>query len=414
MTDVIYKEHGLSVLRPSELVSRVDSLRSEKSYQRDRLAGTKVVSGRCVTGAAELADIFTCSHLGEGRAQLEGHINLAVAHPDTQKCGVVESPQGKAIAIYIEHSQATNSLQIPLFRIERRTASTRIGVSLARRLISGIVRDAVLNGISVVEVSDNYISSVVEHALQLAGFVLYGGVWRKISLQGCLMVSDLADTIKEAVEVAENSLDRFQSIYMAAKDESCVDDARLLLDLEHYIWPGKILGGNIQNYIVPIRPRWAEHLLDYKLAEGSLFGADMELGLNLDSVYYRASTPQVFSEAGRILWYVSYESRFQGTKSIRACSQLNEAIVGTPKELFQRFRRLGVYEWQHVNQTQDKDGRLMAIQFSDTEQLTSPIPWDTVQKVLQEHGVNSTFQSPLKVTEDVFSDLYCLGMLPNS
>ena len=31
--------------------------------------------------------------------------------------------------------------------------------------------------------------------------------------------------------------------------------------------------------------------------------------------------------------------------TIKACSQLEEVVIGKPKELFRRFQRLGIYEW---------------------------------------------------------------------
>ena len=35
-----------------------------------------------------------------------------------------------------------------------------------------------------------------------------------------------------------------------------------------------------------------------------------------------------------------------GTMQVKATSQLRKVVRGTPKELFSRFHRLGVYRWK--------------------------------------------------------------------
>jgi len=44
--------------------------------------------------------------------------------------------------------------------------------------------------------------------------------------------------------------------------------------------------------------------------------------------------------------------------SVKACSRLEEAIIGKPKELFRRFKRLGVYEWKDVSKLLRKTSRM--------------------------------------------------------
>ena len=115
----------------------------------------------------------------------------------------------------------------------------------------------------------------------------------------------------------------------------------------------KLADAALPCFIVPIRPQFAEHLFDERLAAGGVLGADVDLALNPESVYYRAARPFVLSSPARVLWYVSKHDNYQGTMAIRACSRVVEVARGTPKQLFSRFRRLGVYEWRHVLATAD-------------------------------------------------------------
>ena len=115
---------------------------------------------------------------------------------------------------------------------------------------------------------------------------------------------------------------------------------------------------------------------------------------------------------GRILWYVIDDKKYQGSKCIRACSFLDDVVVGRPKELFRRFDRLGVYEWKHIIELakEDIDTRLMVVRFSDTQLLANPIFWDTFQSVLQEAGVRTQLQSPQLIPPQIFEKLYRQGM----
>jgi hypothetical protein len=93
--------------------------------------------------------------------------------------------------------------------------------------------------------------------------------------------------------------------------------------------------------------------------------------------------------------------------SIKACSHLEERIVGTPKELYARFRHLGVYTWQHVLETVDGniDHPLMAFRFSGTERFARPITLAELQRMDIPQP-----QNPRRITGEQFAAIYQLGM----
>src|SRR5690606_37997381 len=98
--------------------------------------------------------------------------------------------------------------------------------------------------------------------------------------------------------------------------------------------------------------------------------------------------------------------------AIRACSYMDEVVVGKAKELFRRFRRLGVYEWPDVLRTAqgNPDNEIMAFRFSRTELFSTPIPWEEARTLIEEHdGRQSHFQSPTRISESCFFAMYRRG-----
>lgn len=153
-------------------------------------------------------------------------------------------------------------------------------------------------------------------------------------------------------------------------------------------------------------------MFDKNLANQTLFGAELELAFNRESVYYRSKEfPAGLKAPGRILWYISNDPKYIGTKHIRACSRLDEVTIGQPKTLYKQFRRLGVYKWENVFSIAKKDinRNIMAIRFSDTELFTRPIPLKRVKSILTKAGYLPNFQSPRQVSSQIFSEIYSIG-----
>ena len=115
---------------------------------------------------------------------------------------------------------------------------------------------------------------------------------------------------------------------------------------------------------------------------------------------------------GRILWYVSKSRTGKNSShivgAIRACSHIDEIVIGKPKELHKRFRRLGVYSFQDVMETakNDLDKNIMAVKFSDTELFTNPIKLADINKIL---GRRISVQSSSKIKSEEFKMLYNVG-----
>ncbi|MBK9262634.1 MAG: hypothetical protein IPM54_22870 [Polyangiaceae bacterium] len=181
------------------------------------------------------------------------------------------------------------------------------------------------------------------------------------------------------------------------------------LRIERALWPLKLIGTGLRCFIVPIQPQWAEQLFD-DMPQGNLFKNSL-LTLRPENAYYRKAKPHVLSAPARVLWYVSTDA--PGAMALRANSYIDEVIVDVPKEVFRRFRRLGIYSWNEVFKTADYElsNEIMAFQFSKTELSRNPVAWDRLQETLLKHvGKKNQIISPVEIPEECFLELYRLGM----
>lgn len=408
--DQLYDCNGLSVIRPSQLVAQHEELRNEADYQRDRLAGTELQIRRMSSDAKYLADAFVSLVTSEKKWQLENSLNAAFAHPDDYECHCISASDDRPLAMYVLKVGETKHARIPFFRVSGTILQTRLAGTLTRTLLAKIVRDTAARGKQVLQITDPMLNTVVMDALQDMGFFLGNGSWWKLSLSGMLLPSEVASHIRQSLDDAAVDEPAVLDVLSVIEDESFPSNPEAVLKIEHLLWPGKIIGTSVRNYVIPIRPQWATDLFDAGMARARLWEADTELALNVESVYYRAVRPKVLDEPGRVLWYVSGDT-VPEAKKIRACSQIAEIVTGQPKEIFRRFRRFGVFEWRNVLEVAgSQEGEVMAVSFIDTELFPEPVNWHTIQSILRRFGKNSTFPSPVKISEEIFVDLYRAGI----
>lgn len=406
--DRIYEQHGLTLLRPSQLIAEFEELRNERLYQRERLAGTSFSNQRVSSDDGELAAAITLEQNGERRNQTQEQLNRYFANPERFSVRTVRNLNGILVALYVTDSCATGKLSVPMFRIASRIRETRIFGTLTRTLLSRMVLDANDSNRPVVTLTESQLFPIMAAALQASGFLLSGQCWTKIGVRQIGTVGELQGVLA-GIAADDDEHSGIAEQMSAALGHA--GNANTASELEHVLWPAKIRGSSIRTFVVPIKPRWATDLFDAGLARGVLWGAAEELALNPESVYYRAIKPRVLSSPARILWYVSDDTDIAGTKAIRACSRLTEVVIGPASEAFRRFRRFGVYQREDVVRTAGSpDADVMAVRFDDTELFRHRIGWDEMQSILQQHGVRNNFQSPVEIPEGAFEALYGRGM----
>jgi hypothetical protein len=182
--------------------------------------------------------------------------------------------------------------------------------------------------------------------------------------------------------------------------------------LEAAFWPAKIVDGALETYLVPIQARWAMHLFDEKSAAEDLFGADATLILNAENVYYRSPRPSYPTAPSRVIWYVSGVGPQNSALHAIGCSLVSAVYEATAKELFRRFRRLGVYSWKDVVQVAkgNPDSKIMAFSFGQTELFPTRIHWSELRNLLYKHMRRvAPIQSPVRLTPEAFVAIYSAG-----
>jgi hypothetical protein len=98
--------------------------------------------------------------------------------------------------------------------------------------------------------------------------------------------------------------------------------------------------------------------------------------------------------------------------AVRASSTIEEVSIGPAKELYRRYRRLGIYEWEDVLETAGGDprGEVMAFRFGGTELFRWPVTFERLQELLNaRNGIGNPLASPVAIGTDLFFDIFCEG-----
>jgi predicted nucleic acid-binding protein/GNAT superfamily N-acetyltransferase len=409
ISDKVYESFGVTVIRPSDLIIRLDEIRRENEYQPVRLAGT-LSEVRLVQSETEtlLTQIFQEDSQKKTKQDFQTLLRRLFANPKQYSCYIAREKDGNPIGLWAYNNHSDSELNIPLLRVAR----SPIAETLARHIILRTIAHSAYNNKIFTKITDKAPGRVVIDALREDGFREINGEWLKVNLSIATTAQEIAGILSSLsfAKVGEGSF--IAELAKTLHDDSKLHNPRVMSEIERLLWPAKITDAAIPTFIIPIRPEWAKELFDEELANQTLFGATPELALNRESVYYRSSQNSGGLRApGRILWYVSSGVKYSGTGQIRACSRLDEVVVADPKSLYRRFKRLGVYRWERVYEVAKKDvsNRIMALRFSDTELFKAPISRKQALSILKNDGIKTQFQSPIYVPAQVFERLYTIG-----
>ncbi len=407
--------YGVEVLAPHEVVLRFDRMRHEAEYRPRRLylgPGTRSVLATD-TDIERLAELL---HAGHPAPEPRDHTRARLREMLVQRPrydSVCIEKDGALLAAYVLERQGPTTLDVPFLAV----ANSELGKTAARHYVESLVARAVREGRTLVRVHNP--GRRVGEALAELGFALHDGMWMKLCPRVVAPPAGVAEAVERiasdapalaplATEIARE-LRRERTHTASAR----ADAARM----ERLLWPAKLLEMSLPCFVAPIEPRWAKELFDHELAEGTLFGADPHLVMKTENVYYRAATPRVLHAPARVLWYVSDDPRFPGTKAIRACSLIEEVLVGPAKSLFGRFRKLGVYQWSNIAKLAggDPSTPVMAFRFSCTELFRRPVGFKELQEVLRAvTGKGNPIVSPFAIPDDCFVSIYARGTSPDA
>jgi GNAT superfamily N-acetyltransferase len=391
----IFNQYGLHILHPTDLVNRFDILRREAEYRPARLEGSRWRERLVVSEDVDvIASIF--KHKSRERSKnFAQQIRHYLVKPNEWASTLV-ADGSKTPAVYLVHSTNRPSrLDIPVFR----HTDHPLAGTLLRHLVHEISRETTDSKHRVLAVTDSELSDEAMSALTELGFLPEANAWWKISITGLVRREEIISEIRGAEIPAALKERLIGADFITGNPQ----DETALARLEHLFSPAKLASSVTPCYVVSIKQSWAAHFFDIPVGGQTLMDLNEKLHLGIEGAYYCSAHNTHVTASGRVLWYVSGK----GSMSIKACSHLEERIVGTPKELYARFRHLGVYAWKHVLETADGklDHPLMAFRFSRTERFVRPVTLTELQQLEIPQPLN-----PRRITGDQFAAIYRLGM----
>ncbi|HRI72574.1 MAG TPA: hypothetical protein PK156_50405, partial [Polyangium sp.] len=409
IADKIAEQFELEIVSPHEIILKFDQLRRNAEYRPRRLVGLDLVESKVLGegASARIADLIHEGHSApEPRNQTEARLRDLMACPGRVEFVCIRARDGELIAAYAIERVNDDIARLRLFAV----AASDLGRTAARHFAHQIVVRVSGEGRKVIIAKDLVGGARASEALSEAGFFEQDARWVKLALP---MVADATDAVREIERIGaaypecHSTAQNIATTLRVLREGS---DVQPHLHVERALWPLKLNGTGLRCFIVPIRPHWAQQLFDTELPQQGLFQNSL-LTLRPENAYYRSAKSRILTAPARVLWYVSTNKA--GAKALRANSYVDEVVVDGPKEVFRRFRRLGVYSWDDVRNTAAKDpsNQVMGFQFSKTELFRNPVEWPLLQETLLKHlGKNNPLVGPVEVPEDCFLELYRLGM----
>ena len=398
----LYERYGLQVLHPAELISSLDVIEREAQYRPARIEGSRLRSRVIIS-----EDVETVVEAFRDKAQERTNdFRKAVLHclskPREIEARFVTDREDRPIILGVFGRSREDVLEVTMLR----TAEHSLAATMVRNFLRSTLEAATRENRQLVLVSDSGASEAVRDALAEFGFLKTGGGWVKITLRALGGFSALRDAVTAAAALdSGESLAEAARLAIEAAESS--KDAVVAAAVESRFWPAKVIGTNLPTFIVAIRAEWAQHFFDDDLASQLLFGAREELLLGIEGVYYCSAQHRHLMAPARILWYVSKGNDGGGSMSIKACSRLEEVVIGKPKELFKRFRRLGVFQWKDVFHAAKNDltNDILAFRFSMTERFSKPFSLDQLEAL----DIRQPLLAPRRISDAQFATIYSHG-----
>ncbi len=377
-SNLLMNEFGLSVVSPTRFIANLDQLRSEDRYEPRQLNATPISIRFSVDEERSFILSFQNYAQSEPRRSLVGILRTALATPDSSHIIIIQTAESHNIGSAISYIDGS-TLVVNALRL---ASKDRLADTIGRQLCSMLRNYALDNELSSVRVVDRYLAVSLERSLEDEGYLYKDNNWICNLNTGLISASSFF-----------------------GHERATASDIALY---EHQRWPLKLLGGSLRTFLIPIRPSFAEQLIDTRSAAGTLFGRSEGLGISREHVYYRSwRNSYGLAPPARILWYVSGATPYQTEGHIRAASQLREVRIGLPLTLYRRFSRLGVYTEYEVKKAAAPDGRVMALRFVGTELFDNPMSLSRIREVAESVGEKMpVLRSPSPIAEEFFSAIY--------
>jgi predicted nucleic acid-binding protein len=398
-SEKIFQDYGLRILHPTDLINHLDTLKREAEYRPARLEGSRWRE-QLVTKEDVKRIVAVFKHPHKERANdFERTVRHYLAFPDKWDSHIILDTENTPVVYLVQSKGDPEHIDVPLAR----HSDHPLAPTLLRHSFNALNREPGQTGNRIISVCDPETSGSAKSALADIGFLADGDNWWKLSVMGVLTRQELAAKIS-ASKLPGPLKDKLGK---AGWFNGVTDAEAARRELEQAFSPVKLVSSETPCFVVSIRPDWAAHFFDIPVGGQTLMDLREELHLGIEGVYYCSAKNTHLQAPGRVLWYVSKGPKQDGSMTVKACSHLEEVVSGTPKQLFPRFRHLGVFGWKHVLAAAgDKlENNLIAFRFRRTERFIREVPMSKLDKLGIPQPVN-----PRRITDDQFATIYKLGM----
>lgn len=414
LSDQFYEVFKVIIISPNEFIKRFDDINQKINDYSRLFAGINRIKQLSVNleEVNKLKNDLVNNCSGYEQRYFLENLRSFIFKKDTHECLIIKDEDNESIALIVYDRSKKDHLEIPLIRISQHY----LAETVARHLLFTSISLSAQEGRQLTKITDKYLQDKMITVIQEYHFISTTNGAVKLNLSLVDTKTNIANKLTHLPNILPELSSSCKKLSETIKQNKLTQ--KTILQIESYLFPLKIIDHDIDNFIIPIQPRWAANLFDQELAEQTLWGFNkIELALNREAVYYKSkrSPKQLHSGiCGRILWYVSSSSDkkdrgFSNIGCIRACSKLDEVIIDTPKQLYQKYRHLGIYELSNILEVakNDEQKEIMAIKFSDTELFKHPVSLKDAQRILEN---KTTFISPTYINNEKFAIIYKQGM----
>ena len=271
-------------MRQTDLVVEIDQVRNSASYQPVRLRGSTLQIQEIERQRRKkLEDNFVNSDLGETKVAFRQRLSaVSQMHPAVESRVVLND--GEPVALFFLDGSKMNVLEVPLLRLRQ----GRLARTLAREIATTAIDSSIVNNSPITAVTDEWLEPYVEEALAEGGFVKAGAHWLKLNYAAIGTEDGVSEGLKRLlVQLQDSGVELPKHQRFPSQPGSRMTAAETVL-VEKTLRPLKLTNNALDTLVIPVMPRWAQHLFDSGLAGQTLFGAIPDLVLSWENAYYRS------------------------------------------------------------------------------------------------------------------------------
>ncbi len=380
----IFNTTGLDVINPTKLIIQHHEISDEQSYLRDRISGLHLRWERLKSEEVIKLDVSKFQNYQEKAGKFKEKLYALIVDSNQPVCEFLKL-DAENIAIRVRHITPENILKVSISRIANSTNNKLFG----RFMIADILSMAVEQKINAVVFESSLTPSLVQSLLEM-GFQELNDVFIRFCFSKCYSREEV---LSEIGKLSPESAEIYEKMSNLELEQSCSP---------------LVIKSTDQNYfLTPIQPNYAMNLFDRETSSENLFGADPNILLRWENVYYKTKTRhKMLVSPAKILWYISNK------KIIRAVSTLEEVIIDSAIELYKKYEKFGILKWEDISQmcNQDPTKELMALKFSHTFLFRNPITLEEVKNVYSNEIDKEPFlQTSTRVIPSIFYELFHKG-----